>query len=255
MNKDNKLILKVLVGSRAHGIHNEDSDYDYRGVFVLPTAEILSLKNVGGKYKANDWLEGDTDQTTYEIGHFLKLATKCNPSILECFKAPIQPVDYEFLDAENNKKLSIWHQYGKELTDLFPYVWNPNDAFNAFTGYSANQRTKMVKDDTPSDKVSKYACAYIRTLHNLESLLRTGDFTLDVTYDEDLYKRLRDIRNGEFSVGSIIDEAKERVERCEKLRDECTHEPNIEKVNDFLLKVRIKFLTGVIDKPANMEFG
>mgnify|MGYP001501964861 CR=1 FL=1 len=39
-------ILKVLVGSRAHGLSTETSDYDYRGVFVQPTETILSL---GGK--------------------------------------------------------------------------------------------------------------------------------------------------------------------------------------------------------------
>ena len=38
-----KEILKVLVGSRAHELHNKNSDYDYRGVFVLPTSEIFSL--------------------------------------------------------------------------------------------------------------------------------------------------------------------------------------------------------------------
>jgi predicted nucleotidyltransferase len=32
-----KQILKVLVGSRAHDLYTEDSDYDYRGVFIYPT--------------------------------------------------------------------------------------------------------------------------------------------------------------------------------------------------------------------------
>jgi len=51
MDKDKKIILKVLVGSRAHGLANKDSDYDYRAVYVLPTSKILSL---GYKYKGND---------------------------------------------------------------------------------------------------------------------------------------------------------------------------------------------------------
>jgi predicted nucleotidyltransferase len=35
------IILKVLVGSRAHGLANEQSDYDSRSVYVTSTKEIL----------------------------------------------------------------------------------------------------------------------------------------------------------------------------------------------------------------------
>lgn len=229
------LILKVLVGSRAHGLHDEDSDYDYRGVFVLPTEEVLSLKNVGGKYKANDWFEGKEDQTTYEIGHFLKLATKCNPSILECFKAPIPRT---LKVTEEQKKVAMLRD---ELLDLFPYVWNPNDAFNAFTGYSNNQRKKML--DKKDNREAKYACAYLRTLYNLECLLSTGDFQMDVTHNPKLFKRLKDIREGNFTIGDVINECEEKVEYCKKLRDMCDHKPDLEKVNQFLLKVRKEFFS------------
>lgn len=229
------LILKVLVGSRAHGLHNEDSDYDYRGVFVLPTEEILCLKNVGGKYRNNDWFEGKEDQTTYEIGHFLKLATKCNPSILECFKAPMK-----FIDTKYDKERKTIDSFGHEIRELFPYVWNPNDAFSAFTGYSNNQRTKML--NKKDNRERKYACAYLRTLYNLECLLSTGDFQMDVTHNPYLFKRLKDIREGKFyTFGDVINECEEKVLYCKKLRDMCDHKPDLEKVNKFLLKVRKEF--------------
>ena len=65
---ENKLILKTVVGSRAHGLANPDSDYDYRGVFIAPTSELLKL-NV--RVKDTKWIEGNKDDTTYEIGKFL----------------------------------------------------------------------------------------------------------------------------------------------------------------------------------------
>lgn len=224
------LILKVLVGSRSHGLHDEDSDYDYRGVFVLPTEEILSLKNIGGKYKANDWFEGQEDQTTYEIGHFLKLATKCNPSILECFKASLMTKDNTYGGLE---------EYGAELRLLFSYIWNPIDAFNAFTGYSYNQRKKML--EKKDNREAKYASAYLRTLYNLQCLLYSGDFKMDVTHNKEFYYKLKDIRNGNFTMGDVINEAEERIEICKQLRDECKQKPDLNKVNNFLLKIRKEF--------------
>jgi predicted nucleotidyltransferase len=69
-------LLKVLVGSRAHKLHTETSDYDYRGVFVVPTEDFLKIGIA--KPQQTSWIEGDIDDTSWEIGKFLFLATKCN---------------------------------------------------------------------------------------------------------------------------------------------------------------------------------
>src|SRR3990167_3470322 len=114
------LILKVLVGSRANGLATWDSDWDYRGVWVKPTSEILKL---GGNEKGQHNIEGNEDNTLYELGHFLSLAVKCNPAILEVLVAPT---------VESTK-------IGIELQGLFDFVWNPIDVKNAFLGYSVNQ--------------------------------------------------------------------------------------------------------------------
>jgi len=225
---EKKLILKVLVGSRAHGLANPKSDYDYRGVYVTPTEEILSLNH---KYKGSHWLEGKEDQTSYEIGHFLQLATRCNPTILEVFKAPV----YVF-----NKDGDITTNIlGVELRELFPYVWNPKDAFNAFVGYGLNQRKKML--DNKDDRWQKYAVAYLRTLYNLCDLLKTDTFSLEVpegSFKEDLIK----IRNRKWSHGQIVDCAEKFIKKAKSLRDVNNNQTNINKVNDFLLKIRKEFL-------------
>lgn len=51
-----KQVLKVLVGSRAHGLHNQDSDFDYRGVYVAPTSDNRCPKKVSNIEKVNDFL-------------------------------------------------------------------------------------------------------------------------------------------------------------------------------------------------------
>lgn len=217
MDNEKKVILKVLVGSRAHGLADKDSDSDYRTIYVLPTKDILSLNY---KYKGNDWIEGDEDNTAYEIGHFLHLALKCNPSILEVFKAPI---------IETNED-------GLALRELFNYVWSPQFSFDAFTGYGINQRKKML--DKKDNRPNKYACAYTRTLINLIDLLSKGTFDLKVSF---LEEELRRFRKGQFTTGEVIDLCEKLTLMAKMKLEECYHISNEAKVNEFLISIRKKY--------------
>jgi len=222
MRDGKHVILKVLVGSRAHRLHDEDSDYDYRSVYVIPTEDILSL---GFRYKGTSWIEGNEDDTAYEVGHFLSLATKCNPTILEVFLAPIVEIT----------------PLGAELRDLFPKVWNTNDAFNAFVGYGLNQRKKFL--DRKDNREIKYAVAYIRVLYNLTELLESGTFTIAVG-DTPIGEKLRRYKKGYFTTGEVIDEAEKLIARASYLKEAMPeHEADLEAVNRYLLKVRRKFFS------------
>jgi predicted nucleotidyltransferase len=235
MEDNKKYILKTLVGSHAHGLATAESDYDYRGVYVIPTKEILSLNFT---YKGSHWLEGEQDQTAYEIGHFLQLATRCNPSILEVMVAPMKEsliTDFEDPDSSNYIFKRDW---GKELRELLPYCWSPKQAFDAFTGYSRNQQKKML--DNHLGRWHKYGTAYLRVLWNLCDLLETGTFSLEVK--DPIFKiELQAIRNKEYTVGQIIDSAKKLRQKAERLLPLSKQKPDLSKVNDFLLEVRKEF--------------
>lgn len=219
---ESQTILKVLVGSRAHGLHNEQSDYDYRGVFVVPTADILSLN---GSPKNVQWIEGEVDNTSWEIGHFLHMATHCNPTILETFLAPVETTT----------------SLGNELRGLFPYIWNSHGVRDAFVGYGLNQRKKFLeaKDGRPA----KFAVAYARTLIQAHELLTTGTFTICIA-DTEYGNMLKDWKAGRFTYGEVIQFCQDYEQ---KVRDAYAHstpkETNLEKVNEFLLKVRRQYFT------------
>lgn len=206
------IILKALVGSRAHGLHNEDSDWDWRGVFVTPTSEILSL---GFKYSPTSWIEGKVDDTSYEIGHFLMLCTKANPSVLEVLMA---------------KECKVNTSCANKLRDLFPFMYNPQDAFNAFTGYAKNQQKKLL--DNHLQRRGKFAVAYIRTLQNLVQLFQEGYFNLEVE-DKERFKAIREWSNGE-----IIDEADRLIGMATDLLPKVENHQDLKRVNEFLLEVR-----------------
>ena len=220
--EESTCILKVLVGSRAHGLARPDSDYDYRSVYVVPTREILSLNS---KHKSTQWIEADKekgekdDSTGWEIGHFLSLATHCNPTILEVFAAPIIHVTPD----------------GEQLRALFDYVWNPQGVRDAFIGYGLNQRKKLLddKDRNPS----KFAVAHLRTLYQAYVLL--SDNYLIVSFeDTPVFSFLQRFGAGVHSKGDVIDICLDWKKEVEKAFETCKHETDLTKVNQFLLKIR-----------------
>ena len=76
------IILKTLSGSRLYGTHNEDSDYDYRGIGIQGLNHILGFMPVIGQQS------GAGDDVVYDIKKFFELASKCNPNIVEILYAP-----------------------------------------------------------------------------------------------------------------------------------------------------------------------
>lgn len=49
-----KVITKVVVGPRLHGLDNPKSDWDYRGIFIGDLKEVLSPFK---KQKTTSWVE------------------------------------------------------------------------------------------------------------------------------------------------------------------------------------------------------
>lgn len=213
-----KTILKTLVGSRAHGLHTEDSDYDYRGVFVVPTRELVSL-DVNPKSKS--WMEGDVDDTAYELRHFLNLAVRSNPSVLEVLCAPVQESTED----------------GEALRALFPYLWSSVDVANSCLGYAKNQEKKFLDQREP--RPWKFAVAYLRVLVLGEELLSKGTMTMAVPMD--MKSILREVKAGKWTKGQVVDMALELRRKLEAAFEKNPDKQcDRDKAQDFLLDMRKK---------------
>ena len=214
-------ILNVLVGSHAHGLASEQSDRDYRRVYVIPTEELFQL---GFKYPGSRWTKGDGDETAWEIGQFLLLGTQGHPLILETLLAPVITAD----------------PWGEQLRQLLPALWSPHKAFEAFTNYANNQRTKLLnkKDGRPA----KYAAAYIRVLYNLCELLKAGNFHIRIA-DTPAGERPTHIKNGKYRLGDVMNWGEELTEQAQQLLAKCRNTSNLPRINDFLVAIRRAFLS------------
>ncbi|RMH36382.1 MAG: hypothetical protein D6690_05920 [Nitrospirae bacterium] len=213
-------IIKVLVGSHAHGLADPDSDRDYRSVFVVPTVELFRL---GFKYPATSWTKEHGDEAAWEIRPFLELALQCHPLILETFLAPLVEAD----------------RWGEELRALFSAVWSPRKTYDAFIGYAINQRTKFL--DKKDQRPEKYAAAYVRVLWNLCELLETGSFTVHIR-DTAIGDRLWRIKHGEYRMGEIIDLGEELTQKAAGLLYFCRHDADPAALDAFLIRLRKAFL-------------
>lgn len=219
MNKKYQ-ILKVLVGSRAHGTATKDSDTDYRGVYIEPTSQLVSR---GYKYKGVSWVEGETeDQTSYELSNFINLAIQGHPNILEMLVAPV---------VECNED-------GKKLLKLFPHIWDSEKAHSAFKNYASNRRKNMFNAENKHVAIKSAYCA-IRVLINLISLLKYNDFQLPIS--KEYLEDLKAIKEGYWSEGQIIDHMIELEIEANLALQENSHISDLKKVEDFYFEMRKKY--------------
>jgi len=179
MTQIQKQLAKVLVGSRLHGLDTPTSDYDYRGIHISALEDVLSpfktLKNT-------TWIEGDEDNTSYELADFCKQAVHGNATILEVF----------FSDAVI--ETSSIH---KELQDNWKKFMDTKRFVDASRGYAHNQWNKFYNfEDVGGNgqhRTAKFAVAFLRVMWQCEQFLLTGEFKCNLK-DSDLYPLLKRIK-------------------------------------------------------------
>ena len=174
-----KIITKVLVGSRLHGLHTETSDYDFRGIHIHDLKSKLSpfktLKNT-------TWIEGDEDNTSYELADFCKQAVHGNATILEVF----------FSDQvyETSPIAEEMRQNWEKFMDTKKFI-------AASRGYAHNQWNKFYNFESKGvngqERTAKFAVAFLRVMWQCEQFLLTGEFKCDIS-TSDLYPLLREIK-------------------------------------------------------------
>lgn len=80
----NNTIHRIIAGSRLYGTERSDSDYDVRGVCLMPKRALLGLDTF------EQWQRqvGEDDIVIYGLVKFVKLALQNNPNIMELLFAP-----------------------------------------------------------------------------------------------------------------------------------------------------------------------
>lgn len=84
------LLFVTVSGAHLYGFPSADSDYDLRGVHILPAEELLSLE-APRETIACEWIDSgrQIDPVTHDVGKFFRMLTKNNGYAFEQLLSPL----------------------------------------------------------------------------------------------------------------------------------------------------------------------
>lgn len=84
------LLFATISGAHLYGFASADSDFDLRGVHVLPLSEVIGLRLGEQTIERMDMESGlDLDLVTHDVGKFVRLVQRPNGYVLEQLLSPL----------------------------------------------------------------------------------------------------------------------------------------------------------------------
>jgi hypothetical protein len=264
------VVLDAIVGSRAWGLADADSDIDHRGVFALPFTWTQGLVP-----PPEDLVSADGSSTYWAAGKAVRQALRADPNTLEMLflpgARPLDPIG-EWLLAERDAFVSveIYGTFGRyaigqlrrleqglRLAEHRAVVldWlraDPNLTLDAVAEKLARVSTRAMPSeadlvrfaqdkaadfDLPRELRPKNAYNLVRLLVTATRWLREGAPTFEV--EGDLRARLLAIKKGEVSLEEVLAEAEAMAPELERARDESRlpRRPDVGRADAVLRRV------------------
>ena len=216
------IIYRCIVGSRAYGLDTDESDTDYRGIYLAPAELQWSL------FGAPEQFEDNATQSCYwELQKFLTMALKANPNILECLYSPLV------------EKVT---DLGAELIAVRQHFLSQM-IFQTFNGYAMSQFKKIEQDRRNHGEVRwKHAMHLLRLLLTGAATLRESRVPVRVEAHRD---RLLAVKRGEIPSPDVDAWRKELHHDFERALAETKlpERPDYEVANRFLVRARRSRIT------------
>ncbi len=175
-------------GSHAYGMATPTSDLDLRG-FCIPPKEYF----YGYRHNFEQAIfEGDPDIVVYDIRKFFKLASQCNPNVIELLYT--DPADHVIVTDQAKQILAV--------RDSFLSA----KVYNTFGGFATQQLRKIRgKHLLSGDYNFKDAMHLFRLMRTCKDILTTGK----VTVRRPDAAELMAIRKGSMSYDQVVQMATE----------------------------------------------
>jgi predicted nucleotidyltransferase len=232
------LMFATISGAHLYGFPSPDSDFDLRGIHVLPLEEVVGLTQSNETVEKSGIHDGlEIDLVTHDAKKFFGLMLKKNGYVLEQLLSPLVV------------HTSPEH---KELVDLAPGCVTKHHAHH-YLGFAATQWKLFQKENPPHVKPLLYVYRVLLTgIHMMKSgeveanLVHLND-NAKLSYIPDLIARkVGGTEKGRLEQSDLaFHERKYERLRAELERSyEASHLPDMPRcsaaMNDLLVRVRLK---------------
>lgn len=209
-------ILSALIGSHAYGLATETSDEDRYGIFLVPNRALLGIHPITETIARHD-----PDLTMHEVGKFVRLAMKANPTVLDLLFVEA----YETLHPAGQLLVARRSLFISQLVR------------EAFGGYAVAQARKLAaRGDTFSsdtrNRTAKHARHCFRLMRQGRELLETGTMSLRVPDRAALFAL------GELPPAEIVARFEDEYARFREVESSLPERPDLDAINDLLLEIR-----------------
>jgi hypothetical protein len=226
LNLYDHVIYRCIVGSRAYGLDDANSDTDRRGIYLPPAQLHWSL------YGIPEQLENkDAQECYWELQKFLILALKANPTVLECLYTPL----VETATPLAEELLAMRSMFLSQLV------------YQTYNSYVMSQFKKMEQDIRTKGEVKwKHVMHLIRLLLSGITVLKKGFVPVRV---EEHRQQLLAIRRGEVSweeVNALRLSLHQEFDTAFAATD-LPERPDYERANAFLIKARTSMVSEIRD--------
>jgi hypothetical protein len=211
------VIYRCVVGSRAYGLDDHESDTDRRGIYLPPADLHWSL------YGVPEQLENpDNEEVYWELQKFVIMALKANPNVLECLYTPI--VEYA-------------SPLAQEMLD-FRQAFLSKMVYQTYSGYVMSQFKKLQADLRNKGQIKwKHVMHLTRLLISGITVLKEGFVPVRVSEHRD---RLLAIKRGEVPFDEVETWRLDLQKEFDRAFENTTlpERPDYARANAFLIKAR-----------------
>lgn len=182
------LLFATVSGADLYGFPSPDSDWDLRGVHILPPEELLGMVTGPETLQEESLEEGfELDLVTHDLGKFVRLLLRPNGYVLEQVASPLVVHAHPALE---------------EFRELARGCVTRHHAHH-YLGFARSQRRLLEKQEPPTVKAMLYAYRVLRTgIH----LMRTGEVQADL--------RVLQAEEALPGVAELMERKHREAERC-----------------------------------------
>ena len=163
------LLFATVSGAHLYGFPSPNSDWDLRGVHILPAEQVFGLTALEETIEVSSQDEVELDLVTHDVRKFFKLLLRPNGYVLEQLLSPI---------------VVLTTPEHSELKRLVPACVTKHH-FHHYLGFAENQWKLFQKNEHPRVKPLLYTFRVLLTgIH----LLRSGEVEANLCLLNDIYR-------------------------------------------------------------------